>query len=176
MDLVGKCLVARPNINDPFFKKSVVYIYEQSPSGVSGVVINIKKQPYTINDIFRNRGFTVAEPPEPLYQGGPVNEKAIIMLHTSEWRSTNTLQVSDHVSISSDDMMIFKFVNGDKPNAYRFCSGAAIWHPQQMRSEIANNNWLVSKLNVRQLFDFDGRNQWETAVEITAKNTIDRYI
>lgn len=175
MDLVGKCLIARPSITDSLFKRSVVYIYEQTSQGVAGLIVN-KKQSITTHDILLNRGFAPAEAAEPIYCGGPVNSTAVIMLHTSEWRTSNTLQVDSKFSVSSDDLMFFKYVHGDKPEAYRFFTGVAAWHPAQIKQEISNNNWLISKLSVRQILDLDSRQQWDTAVEITAKATIDRYI
>lgn len=175
MDLVGKCLIARPSINDPVFKRSVIFIYEQNMNGVAGLIIN-NRSPYTTHDIFLNRGFTPAEAPEKVYTGGPVNSTAVILLHTSEWKTSNTLQVDSNLSVSSDDLMFYKFVNGDKPEGYKFLTGVSAWHPQQIVEEIKNNSWLISKLSVHQILDIDSRSLWDTAVEINAKDTIDRYI
>jgi putative transcriptional regulator len=176
MDLVGKCLIARPNIIDPFFKRSVVYIYEQTTQGIAGIVTNIRKSKITTHDIFVNRGFTPSEPPEKVYQGGPVNENTVILLHTSDWRSSNTLCVNDKISVTSDDLMFYKFLNGNKPNGYKFCTGVAAWHTQQIAAELKANHWLVSDLSPHDILDLEGRTQWDTAIEINARDTIDRYI
>jgi putative transcriptional regulator len=176
MDLVGKCLIARPSIVDPFFKRSVVYIYEQNMQGVAGLVINKRKGSFTTTEIMLNRGFDPLDPAETVYAGGPVNETAVILLHTNEWSSSNTLQVDKHLSVSSDDLMFFKITNGDKPNGYKFCCGVAAWHPKQIVTEIKANHWLISELNTHQIFDVDGRQLWDEAVETNAKQTIDKFI
>lgn len=176
MELVGKCLIARPSIIDPFFKRSVVYIYEQNINGVAGLVVNKRNSTLTTTEVLLNRGFTPIDPPEKIYQGGPVNETAVIMLHTSEWSSSNTLQVDENLSVSSDDLMFFKMTNNDVPKGYKFCCGVAAWHPRQIVAEIKANHWLISKLTPHQILDVDGRQLWDEAIETNAKDTIDRYI
>lgn len=175
MNLTGKCLIARPNVVDPYFKRSVVYIYEQTPRGIAGLILNKRNRKVSFNHIIAQRGFEC--PIEvPVYAGGPVNESALVLLHSGNWRSSNTMMVSDQVSVTSDDMMIYKFVHGDVPDAYKFCNGASVWSPSQMVNELHNNLWLVSELSVHQIFDYSGREQWDMAIETNAKDTIDRYI
>jgi len=83
--------------------------------------------------------------------------------------------VNDQVSITSDDLMIYKFVNGDVPDGFKFCLGSAVWHPKQIVMELQANHWLVSELTPHQIFDYDGREQWDLAIEASAKETIERF-
>ena len=175
MDLIGKCLIARPSIEDPLFKRSVVFIYEQNVAGIAGVIIN-QRSPISTHDIFLNRGFSPSEAAEKVYVGGPVNSNAVLILHTSEWKTTNTLKVNSDLSVSSDDLMFYKFVNGDKPEGYKFITGVAAWHPLQLKQELNNNRWLISNLTVHQILDTDSRQLWDVAIETNAKQTIDRFI
>jgi|TARA_B110000503_G_scaffold116782_1_gene176190 putative transcriptional regulator len=177
MDLTGKFLIARPNVVDPFFKRGVIFVFEHSPRGVAGLVINRKRSNHSTHSLLKSRGFsTKATPVEPLYVGGPVNEQAVVMLHTNDWRSSNTLKVSNWYSVTSDDMMIFKYTNGDTPGGYKFCSGSAVWHPQQIKAEIQANHWLISDLPPELIFEADVRELWDLSVEINARDTIDRFI
>lgn len=174
MDLRGRCLIARPSITDPFFKKSVVLIYEHTASATVGLVVNKPITQLSMKDILLNRGYesTITD---PLHAGGPMNERAISMLHNSNWYSSNTMPVTDQISISSDDLMIYKFVNGDIPDGYRFFLGSAIWHPQQIAQEISANHWLISDLSERDIFNYDGRELWDRAIEANARETIERF-
>ncbi len=174
MDLKGKCLIARPSITDPFFKKSVVLIYEHSVQATVGLVLNKPIPKFSLKDILSNRGYdNIAT--DPLYLGGPVNERAISMLHTGNWYSSNTMSINDQISISSDDLMIYKFVNGDTPDDYRFFLGSAIWHPQQIAQEIAANHWLIGDMDEQDIFNHDGRTLWDLAIENSARDTIDKF-
>jgi putative transcriptional regulator len=175
MDLIGKCLIARPTITDPLFKRSVVFIYEHTPQATIGLVIN-KKTPtmLQLKDVLQHRGYdTVAT--DPLYIGGPVNERAICLLHTTGWHSSNTMVINDRFSISSDDLMIYKYCNGDVPSGFKFCMGTAVWHPQQIVMELKANHWLVSDLSTHNVFDYEGRELWDLAIENNAKETIDKF-
>ena len=79
-------------------------------------------------------------------------------------------------SVTSDDMMLFKYTNGDTPRYYRFFAGMSIWHPQQILQEIKRNHWLITQLDIIQMFENDHRNLWDIAVERTAQETIDKFI
>ena len=174
MDLKGKCLVARPNIIDPFFKRSVVYIYEHSANATMGFVINKRNPEMLLKDILVERGFDTIQN-DPVYKGGPVNQRAVCMIHTTGWQSSNTMIVDDQISITSDDLMIYKFCNGDIPDGYKFCLGSAVWHPRQIVMEMQANHWLVSNLTPHKIFDYDGRELWDLAIEANAKETIERF-
>lgn len=176
MDLTGKFLIARPNIVDPFFRRGVVFIYEHSHTGTAGVVINHRHTEHNTHTVLHSRGFeTTSTPCEFLYKGGPVNDKALLMFHSAEWNSSNTLRVSDYYAVSSDDMMMFKYTTGDTPRRYKFCCGASVWHPQQIRAEIHANHWLICDLPPEMVFDQDDRELWDLAVEYSAKETMDRF-
>ena len=175
MDLTGKCLVARPSVVDPFFTKSVVFIYEHTIRGTAGIILN-KQINKTTQDLVLNRGFEVHVPVENLYAGGPVNERAVVMLHTGDWSSRNTMHVTENISVTSDDIMLFRYTQGDTPRYYKFFAGASVWHPQQIKSELQRNNWLITDLSVEKIFETDSRQLWDTAVEQSAQETMDKFI
>lgn len=171
--LLGKCLVARPNVQDAMFKRSVVFVFEHTHSGTAGLILN-KTLPQNTHDLLLSRGFNPSVPKETLWRGGPVNQNSIVMLHSTDWRSSNTLAVTKRLAVTSDDMMLFKYSNGDTPRGYKFCAGTAIWHPQQIKMEMANNSWLIVDLDFNDIFETDHRQLWDRAVEKTAKTMIDK--
>lgn len=176
MDLVGKCLIAKPCITDSLFEKSVVYIYEQTRHGTAGLIINKRNNTITTHDILLNKSFDAVDLPERVYIGGPIHPATVILLHTNDWQSSNTLQVNDQLSVTSDDLMFYKYTTGNRPNGYKFCMGVSVWDPRKIADEIRSNQWLVCELGVHQILDLHGSTMWDVAVETAAKNTIDRYI
>lgn len=175
MNLAGKCLIARPNVQDQLFAKSVVYVYEHTHKGVCGIILN-KRGIGTTRDLCMNRGFDVQVPVEPLYAGGPVNERAIVMIHTADWISSNTMPVKNNICVTSDDIMLYRYTQGDTPRYYRFVNGASVWHPQQIKAEMSRNNWLITELDTETIFETDSRALWDVAVEISAQETMDKFI
>ena len=175
MNLLGRCLIARPSLVDPYFLKSVVFIYEHSTRGTAGVILN-KRLAANTQTLMANKGFATNVPAEPLYAGGPVNERAVVMLHSGDWSSSNTMRVTEQISVTSDDIMLFQYSQGNTPRHYKFFAGASVWHPQQIKQEIARNNWLICDLDMETIFETDRRNLWDTAVEQTATETMEKYI
>jgi len=174
LDLVGRVLVARPQLEDSFFQRSVVYIYESNASGVAGVILN-KKNYVKFENICAQRGFPMVGTHNPtIYCGGPVNESAILLLHTDDFGSSNTMAVNNNICISSDSLMIEKLAMDNAPTLYRMFNGCSIWHPKQLRQELLMNNWLITDLTINEIFSLDGRTQWDTAVNRTANQMIDK--
>ena len=112
---------------------------------------------------------------DPVYRGGPVRDKSITMLHSNDWQSTSTIEVTPKFSLTSDDLMLRRFAAGDVPNGYKFCTGVSIWHNQQLASEVQNGHWLMVDLTKHYVFDYDGLTQWDLSIETAAKHTMDRY-
>ena len=173
-NFVGKCLVARPSVVDPYFKNSVVFVFEQNDIQTTGVVIN-KKSNYNTQDLLNRIGSAVPQGVEPVYAGGPVSKNSIVMLHTREWHSTSTFRVAGKYAVSSDDLMLQRFAMGDAPRGYKFCAGVSVWHNQQLQNEIDRASWLCVELNKHTVFDYNGNTQWDLAIEHAAKNTINQY-
>lgn len=174
-NFVNKCLVARPNVQDRYFKNSVVFVFEQLESQITGVIVNKKHQVNT-QQLMAANGWSLPTPPDPVYTGGPVNPNSVIMLHTNDWRSSSTFDTGGLVSVTSDEMMCSKFCSGDVPQAYKFCQGMSVWQPAQLQSEIARNHWLVVDLSVHQLFDYNGLTLWDMCVEQAAQQTYEKFI
>jgi putative transcriptional regulator len=175
MDLTGKVLVARPSILDPMFTKSVVFIHEHSTRGTAGLILN-KRLATNTKDICASKGFEGNFPREPVYSGGPVNTRGIVLFHSADWRVSNTMRVNSQCCISSDDMMLFKYTQGDTPRYYRFFAGMSIWHPAQIQQEIKANNWLITQLDIDTIFETDHRHLWDIAVESAAQEMMDKFI
>jgi len=86
------------------------------------------------------------------------------------------LHGTNGVDISSDDLMIEKIVNGDRPRAFKLVRGRSQWAPGQLKQEIDNNGWLVTDLPKSMLFDFGNDKTWERAIEIASKSMFKQYI
>ena len=94
IDTQGKLLIAPPNMPDPRFRKTVVYIWRHDVSGAAGVVINKKCQQPDFKHIC-NEGLVHRLPKvnHPVYYGGPILTNVVGVLHSTEYTlsSTNTL-------------------------------------------------------------------------------------
>lgn len=170
----GKLLVAHPNLTG-FFARSLILVYQDDPQhGISGVILN-KPTKVNVKQIIEDRGFGYGGT-EYMYKGGPVNDQAILLTHTDEWYSSNTMQIGNGLAITSDNPMIEKIAMNNSPMQWRMSLGMAGWHLGQLQKEISNQNgWLTCEASRAIVFDKDGERQWNTAVQACANQTIDSY-
>jgi len=166
----GKILVARPHVmRDPGFAESVVYLYEETDSVVLGLVLN-KPSTMSVADIHRLRGYQYSGAAGLLYKGGPVSEQSLLMLHTDDWQSTNTMQVTHGNCISSDELMLDKMVDGNLPSCWRLMSGMSTWSRNQLISEVYKHKaWLLVEPNQEIFYNEEGLNQWKQAIKLASE-------
>src|SRR3954463_5673027 len=96
-NLTGSLLIAHPNMLDPNFRRSVLFISSHDPSeGAMGVILNrpLDKQ---VADL-------VSEPPPngladvPVFLGGPVGKNQL-MFAAFEWEDANGLRLNHNVKM-----------------------------------------------------------------------------
>lgn len=176
MNYKGKLLVATPELTrDSTFRRSVVYIYEHNDDVVIGLCLN-KPTDYKINEVVRIQGHMFEQGNEKLYKGGPISPQSVILLHTDEWYSSNTMQIGNGLAISSDELMFEKISMGNEPENHRLMAGVSSWHPRQLEQEIHKwKAWLVADADPELFFFKDGDEQWNKAIMISSQQMFDQY-
>lgn len=182
MGRVGKLLIAHPKLSaqSPFYK-SVIFIYAENSQGVMGLIIN-KPTRFTVSNLAEARGIEFPLTKDYIRAGGPVNDKALLMLHTDDWSSSNTVDICPGLRISSDDFMIEKLAQGYQPTYWRMMGGICAWAPGQLDMELKGqepyrpeNSWLTCKANEDILFTYDGERQWDKALDLSSRQLFNQY-
>jgi|TARA_B100001013_G_scaffold338288_1_gene259120 putative AlgH/UPF0301 family transcriptional regulator len=176
----GKLLVATPVLNhNVVFHQSVVYIYDENPQGQAcGVILN-KPSQFKISSLgsLKDIPFDPQLDLKYVHKGGPVSDTSVILLHTNEWVSTNTLNASNQLSITSDLLMIEKLATGNEPKGWRMFAGMSIWGLDQLDNEINNQHaWLMCDPVATNVFDYDEEEQWLKALELCSQQMLSNYI
>src|SRR5437868_9096144 len=135
--LAGSLLVAHPNMLDPNFRRTVLFISAHDPEdGAIGVIIN--------RPLDKNVADLVSEtPPEdladvPVFFGGPVGNNQL-MLAAFEWHKEEGLKLNQQ-SLGADEAMIA----GNAPPVFAFL-GYAGWSAGQLEAEMKQKAWIVRK-------------------------------
>src|SRR5438105_6978061 len=82
--LAGSFLVARPVLEDPSFRRSVVLLLQHGAEGAFGLIVNRQVQAKGL--------------PFPVYRGGPCESPGMFMLHGhSEWRDGEGGGIADGI-------------------------------------------------------------------------------
>lgn len=169
----GQILVAHPELKSNFFSNSVVLLTEYTARGHTGIVVN-KSSSISMIDIADEKGWSWPYQ-DSIFRGGPVNPNALIMMHTTEWYSSNTLSVTDLVSISSDNFMTEKMAMGNEPRQWRMIHGLSGWFPGQLDSELDRNDWLTAWPSEDILFEYSGEEQWRRCIELCVNQAVDAF-
>src|SRR5206468_533150 len=139
--LAGSLLVAHPNMLDPNFRRTVLFISEHDPSeGALGVIIN--------RPLDRQVADLVTDTPPtgladvPVFLGGPVGKNQL-MFAAFEWKKGDGVKLSHNVSMAQPSA-----APGEK-DLVTICAfvGYAGWGAGQLESEVQQNAWLLQKAN-----------------------------
>jgi len=169
----GQILVSHPRMSQGIFSKSVVLLTEVSTKGTLGVILN-KPSEYKLGEILGENLHQILSD-ETLYRGGPVGPNSLLILHTGEWYSSNTLPLPINISMSSDHFMFEKINMGNLPNRYKFLAGMSSWTAGQLEEEIQRDTWLVCETDEDFIFEHTGLSMWKKAVEMCASQSIANY-
>lgn len=153
--LSGQLLIAMPNLLDPSFAGSVVYLCEHSGKGAMGLVINrpadldiqnlLKKIDVIVPDTFST--------PFPVMMGGPVAADRGFVLHTEPLQWSSSVKVNDELSLTTSRDILEAVARGDAPGKWLITLGYAGWGEGQLEQELAQNAWLTVPANHTILFD-----------------------
>lgn len=176
----GKLLIATPVLDtDVVFHHSVVYIYEQRPNGEHvGVILN-KPSEFRCTSLGALKGidFDPMLEDKVIHKGGPVSDTSILLLHTSEWTSTNTMTATEQVCMTSDALMLEKLAMGNEPDGWRMFAGMSVWQRGQLQDEINRGGWLqVATPSNHAIFDYADEAQYVKGIDLAASQTFADYL
>ena len=182
--LANKILISHPTCpKESLFHNTVIYLYQDKPNqGSLGFILN-KPSKFTVQDICNDKNIQFTSPLcPPIYHGGPVNQQSLLMLHSNVWNSQNTVQVSQSLSITSDNFMLEKIGFNDQPAYWKMVGGLCGWAPGQLQAELSgktpyhpSQSWLIADANDDLLFNQSGKTAWDTAFELCSAQLFDRF-
>ncbi|HXC05575.1 MAG TPA: YqgE/AlgH family protein, partial [Bacteroidia bacterium] len=158
----GRFLLAEPFLEDPYFKRSVIYLVEHNEKGSLGFILN-KPIDLKINNALV--GFP--EYQESLYLGGPVQRDQLYFLHRLGNKIENSVEIAEGVYWGGDfdavkDMIESKVI---QPDEIRFFVGYAGWTTDQLNEEIKSKSWIVAPAKPDEIFNLDTRHLWSQVMK-----------
>jgi len=165
--LTGQLLVAMPQMSDPRFARSVVYLCAHSDeAGAMGLIINKQLASLTLGELFAQLDIepSAAADLRPVHFGGPVEAGRGFVLHTADYREEATLHVGDNISVTATLEVLRAIGKNRGPRRSLFALGYAGWAPGQLDAEIQANGWLSVPADDEIVFasDYDGK--WNRAL------------
>lgn len=164
--LTGHVLVAMPQMEDPRFARSVVYICAHTPDGAMGLVVNKLVDSVTFPDLLEQLNLESGADNEKIlvHFGGPVETGRGFVLHSADYVQDATLVIDDKVALTATVDILKAMADGNGPSSSLLALGYAGWAPGQLDEEIQANGWLTVRADDDLIFDSALESRWELAM------------
>jgi putative transcriptional regulator len=173
--LRGQALIAMPNMGDPRFEKSLIYICAHSSEGAMGFMVNRTLDRPDFPDFLEQLGIITerekASLPTPvrdceLFSGGPVEPGRGFVLHSPDYHSESTLKVDSEISLTATLEVLRAIATGNGPHSAIIALGYSGWAGGQLEEEIAANGWLTAQCGSDLIFASDHDLKYERAMRV----------
>ena len=164
--LTGRLIVAMPNMLDPRFARTVIYLCAHTEEAAMGLVVNRLIGSITFPDLLEQLEIesSGADSNIRVHFGGPVESGRGFVLHSPEYIQEGTLQVSEGVSLTATVDILRDMAVGNGPRRSLLALGYAGWGQGQLDAEIQANSWLHVDPDEALVFDEDLDGKWERAI------------
>ncbi len=164
--LTGQLLIAAPTIGDPRFAHTVILMVRHDRQGAFGIVINRPVGESPIASLLEGAGEDVSGISGNLriFSGGPVQQELGFVVHSTEYRLDETLDVDGRVAMTANRLVLRDIGHNRGPVKSLFALGYAGWGPGQLEGELARHDWFTTPAEPRLIFDDDRANLWEEAM------------
>lgn len=165
-DLTGQLLVAMPNMPDPRFAKTVIYVCSHSEEGAMGLVVNRLVQSLTFPDLLNQLNIETygMEDQIRVHLGGPVDEERGFVLHSPDYMKDSTVIVGSRYALTATIDILRDMACGDGPRQSMLALGYAGWGPGQLDQEMIENGWLNVPAADDIVYDDVLETKWERAL------------
>lgn len=166
--LTGQLLIAMPQMQDPRFARSVIYLCTHGSEGAMGLVVNkfLDNPPVTLSKLMGQLGIAAeglkADP--RVHRGGPVEEGRGFVLHSADYTEEATLVVGNNVALTATLDILRAIGRGEGPKRSLLALGYAGWGPGQLDAEMQANGWLHVDADETLVFDPNSSDKWQQAL------------
>ncbi|GAA6200079.1 YqgE/AlgH family protein [Aquicoccus sp. SU-CL01552] len=168
MDLTGKLLIAMPEMGDPRFERSVVFLCSYSDDGAMGLIVNKPAGDVHLSDLLKQLDIKPDRPERgrmPVHFGGPVETARGFVLHSDGYDANlHSMKVSPGFSMTATLDILEDLAAGQGPERALLMLGYAGWGPGQLESEITMNGWLTTDADPDLVFGQPDDAKWEAAL------------
>jgi putative transcriptional regulator len=155
----GRILISDPFLGDDYFERSVVYLCEHNQEGSFGFVLNNLVE-INLNDL--NDQFPAIT--TKISTGGPVETESMFFVHTLGDQLNESLEISHGIFVGGDFEQLYLKIEEKhiQENEIRFFLGYSGWSKGQLESEIKENAWVVSEIDVcKEIMQIQETDTWK---------------
>lgn len=165
--LTGQFLIAMPNMPDPRFAHSVIYMCTHNATGAMGLIINRLYAAIDARALFDQLHIPVTEkaPSLRIHHGGPVESGRGFILHSDDYMQDTSMRIEGEVAMTATLDILQAISEGKGPSQAMLVLGYAGWGAGQLDAEIQAGGWLTVPADMSLLFDDDTETKWERSIQ-----------
>lgn len=164
--LTGQMLMAMPQMRDPRFQRSVIYVCVHNNNGAMGLVVNRLVGSLTFPDLLQQLNIDTDNLKQSIrvHFGGPVESGRGFVLHSNDFKDTGTTVVPGGLALTATIDILKAIAAGGGPKRCLLALGYAGWGPKQLDGELQANAWLSGPADDDIVFDGDLESKWDRAL------------
>src|ERR1700676_4844785 len=159
-------IVARADLPDSNFARSIVLVMNNLGSGPVGIIIN-RPMPIPVSHLFPDIE-RLARVRDKVYFGGPVDFGSVWFLFRAVTPPEHAIQACDGVYLSADRELLLQLLGRNKPmDSLRIFLGHAGWAPGQLEAEIERHDWTSKRAEIEAIFSGKSEHPWPSPQDPT---------
>jgi len=165
--LTGQLLVATPEMTDPRFARTVIYMIHHDGGGAQGLIVNRPLGELPMAALLAQVGLESpgAQGTARLHSGGPVDVRRLLVLHSSDYIGPGTLAVpGGSFAFTAEPSILGVIAQGKGPRRVLFALGYAGWAPGQLEDEMRKGVWVRATADEAIVFDGTYDTKWDRAI------------
>lgn len=159
----GRVLVANPELNDAYFRRSVVLITEHGDEGTLGFVLN-KPLNTRLSEVVNNRD--LRDSGILLMLGGPVGFNSLHFIHTFSYLIPDSQAISTSLQWGGNFQAVVSLLSKGliALDRIKFFVGYTGWGAKQLEEELEEKSWAITDLSESHIFSQSER-LWTDSVQ-----------
>ncbi|MCC6472098.1 MAG: YqgE/AlgH family protein [Alphaproteobacteria bacterium] len=164
--MAGQLLIAMPQMRDPRFQRSVIYMCVHDSKCAMGLVVNRLVSSLTFPDLLQQLNIDAENLKQSIrvHFGGPVESGRGFVLHSGDFQEQGTTPVPGGLALTATIDILKSIAQGGGPRRSLLALGYAGWGPKQLDGELQANAWLSAPADEDIVFDSDLDTKWERAM------------
>ncbi len=188
MNLANHFLVAMPGMQDPLFKRTVVYICDHSDDGAMGIIINAPID-ISVGGMLKQVEVQPVHPQlntdsleKPVLNGGPVAEDRGFILHEPKDHYQSSIQMTQSIAVTTSKDILSVLGTEAEPDHYVVALGYSGWEAGQLESELlgsrtgGKSTWVSADYQKDFMWSATAEEQWSDGIENSAKQKATNYL
>ena len=167
-NLTHHFLIAAPELSDPRFERTLIYICRHDKHGALGLAVNRPIEHSSVGKLLEDLDIEVSDAQvmeDMALDGGPMYPEIGFVLHTGQPQWASSFAISENVCITTSQDILERIGAAQGIGHYHLCLGHASWGKKQLDEELRNGDWLVCPADLTLLFDTPFEKRWQVAAE-----------